>query len=41
MQQIFKYKNDLETLLEQSTNSLEQKNRKMQAVEKTARQKEV
>ena len=40
MQQILKYKNELEVLLEQSTHSLEQKNRKMAVVEKKARGKD-
>ena len=41
IQQLLKYKNDLEVLLEQSTHSLEQKNRKMLLSEKSARGKEV
>ena len=41
MHQILKYKNELELVLEQSTNSLEQKNRKMAINDEKFREKTV
>ena len=41
MHQILKYKNELEMVLEQSTNSLEQKNRKMAINDEKFREKTV
>jgi hypothetical protein len=40
MQQLLKYKNDLEVLLEQSTHALEQKNRKIIITEEKSRSKD-
>ncbi len=40
MDKVLRYKNDLEIVLEQSTNSLEQKNRKMAITEEKLRSKE-